>query len=215
MFCMQCGKPIPDESTVCPECGAQQAAAPTPPSNAASTVSSAAQTATAAASGAVSKFMALPKRTIAKIAILLAMISFFFPFVTVSCSGGGKNLEETYSGFELITTAGSDDDELLDESGDDGKTNIWLIGGFVAAAAGLVVLCLKKKPSIGAACSAVGIACLWLFNLTFKSYYDIKGTEFEQYINLDFRWGLSLCRLLLFAAIICCLLAHNEEKSSG
>ena len=210
MFCMKCGKEIPNESTVCPECGAQTAPPQTPPPAANATAGAA-----STISNAVAAFSALSKRTIAKIAVVIALVAFFLPFVTVSCNGGGKDLKETYSGFSLMTGMSSDDDEIASQSKDDGKTNIWLFGSAGTAVAALVVLCLKKKSKIAAICNAVSLGCLALFRLTFKGYYDIKGSDYEKYIDVDFRFGLTICALFLIISLIYCLISHTEEQSNS
>ncbi|MBR3267135.1 MAG: zinc ribbon domain-containing protein [Oscillospiraceae bacterium] len=109
MFCKNCGQQIPDNSAVCPNCAAPIIpAAPQQPAFA--------QPAPAGAGAAglggvadniVSKTNGLPVRLIAKIALVLALLAFFLPFVSVSC-----NMDE-------MGSYGGDMDEVVDELGTD------------------------------------------------------------------------------------------------
>ncbi|MBR6106971.1 MAG: zinc ribbon domain-containing protein [Oscillospiraceae bacterium] len=113
MFCKFCGQQVPDGSAVCPVCGAPLAAAPAPaaPQQTFGQQTSYGQQQTsygqqqtsygqqqayvqpapASVSSGLSGDLSgaaggrLPFRLIAKIALLLALVAFCFPFVTVSC----------------------------------------------------------------------------------------------------------------------------------
>ena len=46
---------------------------------------------------AMEKTAGLPRVLIAKVCILIALIAFFLPFISISCSYQGEKVEESYS----------------------------------------------------------------------------------------------------------------------
>ncbi len=196
MFCKQCGKELPDGSVFCPDCGAQQTA-------------DAAPAAAAAGGGAAKAIAGLSKRSWAKLGLVLTLLCFFLPFVTVSCTGSGKQLSETYNGFELMTTIGSGNDELLQQRTDSdssAKPNIFALGAFGCAVGALVVLYRGKKSKTAGIVSACGAGCLFLLSATFRPYYGLNDKDIKSYITVSSRFGLVFAMLLFLTVMVICLI---------
>lgn len=196
MFCKQCGKELPDGSVFCPDCGAQQTAD--------------APAAAAVSGGGAGKAIAgLSKRSWAKLGIVLTLLCFFLPFVTVSCAGSGKVLSESYNGFELMTTLGSGDDELLNERSDkdsSAKPNVFALGAFGCAVAALVVLYRGKKSKTAGILSACSAACMFLLSATFRPYYGLNDKEIKSYVTVNLRFGYVLVMLLFLTIMVICFI---------
>lgn len=213
MFCTKCGAQIPDGSAHCTQCGAdltqsrQQLGVE--PLQDVPAVQPGVPAAQPAAGG-------VTKRLIAKIALLVSLICFFFPFVTVSCTYGGEETRSTYSGFELMTKIGADDDELL-ESGeadaDDYSVNVFLIAAFAGSALALVLLLAKIKGKVPGILSSVSAVSLLLFMATFKIYYHFDELEeYAKYVEVENQFGLVLCLICVIIAAILSFL--DKEKKS-
>lgn len=123
------------------------------------------------------------KRVI-KLLLLLAMVSFFFPFALVSCSG--ESVEA--SGFELMTTISFNEEKEFDE---DDTPNYYLAAAFIFGIVGLACAWKtteKNKMMIAAGgCGAGGAICLLLFRSTFWEFYEITG--YDGQVTVEFRWG--------------------------
>ncbi len=152
MFCDKCGKPVEDTAAFCSECGnVINAPKPAPdaqkPSN---------------------------NSLIAKIILLVSLVCFVMPFVTVSCG----NTEISCSGVELATGLYSND--MIQE--EDVPLNIFVTVSLVASVAVAVLVFGKKgKNIVVQILSGISAFSLILFMCTFKSYYKLQefGVEFK------------------------------------
>jgi len=114
MFCKSCGSMVPDGTAVCPTCSApitpSQPAAPAfqQPAPAPAFGQAPAPALSSGSNAIAEKTKGLPVRLIAKISMILALVAFFLPFVSVSC-----NMDEmgSYSSeFENVSEElGTDD----------------------------------------------------------------------------------------------------------
>lgn len=211
MFCKYCGTQIPDGSAVCPNCSRalnETPAAP-PPAPAPSYTPP-------RSSGLLSALpfdFAPPKLVrFIRITVLTVMVCFLLPFVTVSCSGS-KELSETYTGVELMTTLGSSDDELLQESHQSGKANVFVILAFLCAAGSAAAVYVKQNYKLTAGLSSAGAVLLILMRLSFRSYYDLNDAQVAAYITVHTKLGLILAilnfALLAFACVQLLKQEHN------
>ena len=213
MFCKYCGSQIPDDSKVCSSCGKTLAAAPPPvappPAGMPGTnpVGNLTSGVTAAISGS-----GLPLAKVIRITLIAAILVFFLPFMTVSCEGySSKDLSETYSGFELVTTIGSGSDELLQQSKQSAKMNIFVAGALVCAIAAAALYFTAKNHKVGAMMSLIGAGLLVLARLTFRIYYGLNG-EYSDYIKVEMRFGMILAILLFI--VNAALLKSSEAPQS-
>ena len=208
MFCKNCGKQIPDGSSFCSLCGTKIDSI-LPLRTAVPDVSPVPAPAKPDAP-APAMIAGIPVRTVIKIVLVIALLAFFLPFVTVSCnSGTSKSTEitETYSGMELITTIGSKDDALLAKSQDhEAKVNFFVTMAFLCAAAGLGMLFSKQRSIVTAALSCASFILLLIFRMFFRPYYGLNDPDIKKYIDVDTRFGLLLCMLALLAAAVLCYL---------
>lgn len=208
MFCKNCGKQIPDGSSFCSLCGTKIDSI-LPLRTAVPDVSPVPAPAKPDAP-APAMIAGIPVRTVIKIVLVIALLAFFLPFVTVSCnSGTSKSTEitETYSGMELITTIGSKDDALLAKSQDhEAKVNFFVTMAFLCAAAGLGMLFSKQRSIVTAALSCASFMLLLIFRMFFRPYYGLNDPDIKKYIDVDTRFGLLLCMLALLAAAVLCYL---------
>ena len=188
MYCKHCGAQIPDGSTFCSACGGQLDSVQTEKAVPA-------QTGTAAANPAA----ALSTVSITKLALILALLAFFLPFVTVSCSSS-ESLSESYSGVEMITTLGSKNDQLLSQSGKDAKSNLFVTASFACGVAAAVFLFWKDDKKKTAILSAAAAAFLVVFRLTFRIYYGLNVKEYKDYIKVKTKFGLLFC-IVMFAVV--------------
>ena len=215
MYCRHCRAMIPDGSDFCPTCGGAQN--DTPPVSAGYGMNqSGSFTGTA---------VGISKRLIAKIALALALVCFALPFMAVSCtSNGTKMFEKEYSGFQLMTTLGGDDesdDESVTEKQDDAKPNIYAIVSFALGVAALVMLVLGKRSKLCGLFSGISGLALVACAATFRSYYgldalDTGGTDsllgsadlskMSDMISVDVKFGLIAAVILFIIAAICCFI---------
>lgn len=205
MFCTKCGAQIPDGSAHCTQCGADLTQS-RQQSDGVPAVQPGVPAAQPAAGG-------ISKRLVAKIALLVSLICFFFPFVTVSCTYSGEETKSTYSGFSLMTKIGTDDDELF-ESGsadaDDYSVNVFLIVAFASSALALVLLLAKVSGKVPGILSTVSAVSLLLFMVTFKLYYHFSDLEeYAKYVEVENRFGLILC---LICVILAAILSFLDKK---
>ncbi len=235
MFCKHCGTQIPDGSETCPSCGgaltqnaASQAKAAPQAENAAPTAG-APQAANTANAGAAVKELAdtftgiaaektagLPLALIAKVCVLIALLAFFLPFISVSCTQD-KSVKESYSGVRLMTGIDKSDDSLSKGSGQDSdhEPNIFLIAAFAGGVATAVIIFRKKNIKLAAIISGISALVLILFRMTFRSYYDFPS-EYAKYIKVKTKFGLLLCILMMLATAAACFLeTKNAQKTVG
>ncbi len=214
-FCPKCGKNLAPGVRFCAGCGSplnvQQGTAPAPPRPPVQQMGyqnpmPPAGYQNPAPTGYVPPMQtggggALPLRFFAKILVLIALICFFFPFMTVSCSG----VEEELTGLEMVI--GSDDAaEAMEYQGEEGSRtdtiNIFVIG---AAVFGLFALLAKAKG--GAALSALSAILLLVFRFTATSTYQIADVPLKDYIDegvmeVTFGVGLYVAIALFFVASV-------------
>ena len=205
MYCRHCGTEIPEGTNTCPSCGKDTSpvrAASIPAADPKELVQKAA---TAAAP--------LPLAMIARIAVIAALLCFFLPFVMVSCNGD-KSVSASYSGFEMITKIGADDDELLSQDSSKAKSNIFVFGAFACGVVSAVFMFVKKdKQKLAAALSAISAAALLVFRMTFRMYYGLNDSEYKKYIDVKTRFGLILCILFFLAAAAACLMETMNAQA--
>lgn len=233
MFCKHCGTQIPDGSETCPSCGgaltqnaASQAKAAPQTENAAPTAN-APQAANTANAGAAVKELAdtftgiaaektagLPLALIAKVCVLVALLAFFLPFVSVSCTQD-KSVKENYSGVRLMLSLEKKDDSVASNSDSKPKPNIFLIAAFAGGVASAVIIFRKKNIKLAAIISGISALVLLLFRMSFRSYYDFPS-EYSKYIKVKTKFGLLLCILMMLATAAACFLeTKNAQKTVG
>lgn len=125
-----------------------------------------------------------------RILILIGIICFFFPFITVSCAG--ENVKIT--GTDMIFGDKEIVEEAEDYSGDDESIFNWfvLLAGLCAAGA------LIKPKEAGSAS-----IFLLIFRFTAKWYYklgDSRLSELDDVIQIDFGFALWLAIILFILA---------------
>lgn len=211
MFCKHCGTQIPDGSEKCPSCGGDltnKAASQT-----ALNGSSVKEIADSVTSIAAEKTAGLPLTLIAKVCILVALVAFFLPFVSVSCTQE-KSMTESYSGFRLMLNIDKDDDKLTEQSDKDQKANIFLLLAFAGGVATAVFLFYKKNLKLASMISGASALLLLLFRITFRSYYGFSDIpdNYAKYLDVDTKFGLVLCILMMLATAAACFL---ERKNTG
>ncbi|MBP5579219.1 MAG: zinc ribbon domain-containing protein [Ruminococcus sp.] len=211
MYCKHCGAQIPDGSETCTSCGGDLKP----------------KTATLSAGGASVKELAgsvtdiaaqktsgLPLVLIAKVCVLVALIAFFLPFVSVSCTKD-KSIKENYSGFRMTFGIEKKDDDIAKNADSDSKPNVFLLAAFAGGIAVTVVLFRndnKKSLKTASIVSAASAAALLLFRMTFRSYYDIPK-EYAEYIKVNTKFGLILSILMMLVTAAACYLGIANAKT--
>lgn len=219
MFCKHCGTQIPDGSETCPSCGGAltNSAAPAEASQAANNANAGAavkELADTFTGIAVEKTAGLPLALIAKVCVLIALVAFFLPFISVSCTQD-KSVKESYSGFRLMLSIEKKDDSVASNSESDPKPNVFLIAAFAGGAAAAVIIFRKKNIKLAAIISGISALVLILFRMTFRSYYDFPS-EYAKYIKVKTKFGLLLCILMMLATAAACFLeSKNAQKTVG
>lgn len=219
MFCKHCGSQIPDGSEKCPSCGGdlKGSAASAPKPMASVGGSSVKEMADNITNAALEKTAGLPRVLIAKVCILIALVSFFLPFISVSCKDNeyaDEMEEQSYSGFSLMLDLEDDDDEALDSLESDPSPNIFLILAFAGGVASAVFIFYKKKYKLAAMISGGSVVALILFRMTFFGYYDFPS-QAKKYIDIDTKFGLLLCILTMLATAAACFLEDKNSDSGG
>lgn len=222
MFCRHCGAQIPDDSEKCPSCGGELAkkAAPAPetapspqpaaPKKPDSGVKELANTVTDIAA---ERTKGLPMGLIAKVCVLIAMVAFLFPFVSVSCTED-KSVHESYSGLRLMFCIEKSDDSVAGQTSSEPRPNFLLMVTFAGAAATAFIIFRKNNMKLASIVSAASAAALVLFRLTFRSYYDLTG-DYADYIKVKSKFGFFLCLLMLLCTAAACVIdrKHNSETA--
>lgn len=208
MFCPMCGKDIGDKKIkYCPMCGS-------PVSVDSASTQASGESFQQSSQQTGNQGITTDIRRIAKLLLIVSMICFFFPFVTVSCSGE----QFTYSGFEVATKIITDEEKSFEEF-EDFSPNIYLIGTLVLAAVGLCFAWNKKNYKnttkmaiIG--CSAGGAICLGLFRSTFFDYYDFGYLSNALRVEFEFGWTASLISLC-GAALMAFVSTTEDDRNVG
>lgn len=191
MYCGHCGAELRPGDKMCPQCG--YLVLDTQQSSEAQEVQSsvaASEIASAQEASLTEKPVEQKKKfhlaTKFKLALVIALACFIFPFATVSCAGEVI----TASGYEIMTaTSLADEDEIAftDFQLVEVKTNAYLVIAFLMGAVG-IALARKEKPlKVPCIFSTGGAICLILFRTNFYSYYHVN--EMKELFALDFRWG--------------------------
>ena len=187
MFCPNCGKELKNGATFCRECGEQL-----------NPVVVAEQK---KKDGKLSVF-------IAKILVLLALLCFFMPFASVSCS------EDTYK----IDVKGTDvifgNEKISDKKeGMGGNRIIFNVFVCVAAVAGVAAFLPIKKTALFSGISAISLI---VFRATATSYYKIGERtlkEASSYITVKFGPALYIAIALFILAMFYALAESSAKKS--
>lgn len=145
------------------------------------------------------------KRAI-KITILVGMICFFFPFVLVSCSGGG---EADMTGVEMMINTSFDDDVDFDE---DDPPNYYLWIAFGLGVAGLILAFSAKQENNHnliptGATMAGGAVFLLLFRSTFEQFYGLD--EYGGGVSIEYKWGWVLALIAYVTASVASFLSRS------
>ncbi len=167
------------------------------------------------------------KIRVAKILILIGLVCFAFPFLTVSCNMINYE-EQNYSGFQIITA--SSVNHLLASQGSDIKIpgNIFLLLAFLAGVLAFLFLILRKiihhlpgklrnvirRPAsiphrVGGILSTVSAAFLLIFRLTIKTYYPLDESQWSV-LMIETKFGFVLCLIVMAAAAVLCLTAKED-----
>ncbi|MBQ8961295.1 MAG: zinc-ribbon domain-containing protein [Ruminococcus sp.] len=227
MFCRHCGTQIPDGSEKCPSCGGELAKKPDPapettpspqpappqPSAPQKPDSAVKELAGTVTDIAAERTKGLPLGLIAKVCVLIAMVAFLFPFVSVSCTED-KTVHESYSGLRLMLSIEKSNDSVAGQTSSEPRPNFLLIVTFAGAAATAVILFRKNDLRLGMIISAISAAALLLFRLTFRSYYDLTG-DYADYIKVKTKFGFVLCLLMLLCTAAACLLERKNKGESS
>lgn len=136
-------------------------------------------------------FAGLTKKGLVKAILLVGLICFFFPFVTVSCS----TEKATMSGAELaFNTSFEKNDKITEED----KVNYYLIAAIGFAAIGILLADTKGMMKAAGVSSLGGALALVLFRTNFVSFYDLS--KYEDLIKIEYRWGWFLCLFIFIGA---------------
>ena len=149
---------------------------------------------------------------IAKICLLLALIAFVMPFVTISCDSEDI---ATYNGIEMASGRSFSSEKNSSDAPDTETPNPFLIGAAIAA---VVALVLSFGGSMGqklasAVISLIGAGLLVLFRATFVDMYLGEYQDVPLKIIFRFGWSVSLI-CFLAAAFALIAVAVSSRPSS-
>ena len=162
MKCKNCGKEF--EGKFCPDCGTA--------ADVSQKMISAEKT-----SGVVKLLQWLTPKRFAKIALLLSMVCFVFPFLTVSCQGREM---QTVTGVQLMTGFDAMSEHI------DG--NQLIIGAFIFAFLGIVHTFLQKKHTLTAVCGLISSGLLLVYRLVIAQNIAEQGYD-TSVVKVEYRFA--------------------------
>lgn len=196
MFCPKCGNPIQPGGAFCSKCGNPTGYTNPNPNNYNNPVPPPSPYVNAQNG---TQHNTLGGVIIAKIIVVIALICFFFPFMTVSCAGSSHEI----TGTDMIFGDEDLKDEMDDRSGS-GWFNIFLCGAGICGV--LALLASKSNPDGGAITSGIAFVLLIIFRLSATSYYEIEGTKLKDFspdmLKVEFGGALYFSMILFFAAAV-------------
>lgn len=225
MFCPNCGAKIQENARFCENCGApvQQSVSQNDTFSEHMTQQVHSILSGTPATADEAKTQKIGFLAVTKILILIAIICFFFPFMTVSC--GGQQIASV-SGTDMIfgdSTVSHEVTEYAEKQGEteeDGSLFNWFV---LAAGVCAVFALFTTKNSGGEAL----FSAIWLivFRFNAKWYYRIGDTKLselnEDVIQVKFGGALYLAIVLLLAVFLIYILFYKrfwevkeEEKFS-
>jgi len=199
MLCKNCGASLEEGTKICPICS-QPVDSPVGSPTATQGAPVETQSGTTA-EGTVNRCRLL------KILLLIGMICFFLPFVTVSCSAQTIDI----SGMDAMLANEAVSGELdMNEC----PMNPYLLAAFALGIVGIVIVWMNRKLIIAACTSLIGAFALLLFRTTFISFYELN--EYAGMLDIQFRfgWFLSLAAYLASAIIAFLPLQTQEGKET-
>lgn len=150
----------------------------------------------------------MSKSSIIKIVIIAVIVSFFFPFVLVSCSG--DSVEAT--GIELMTTISFKEDLDLDDYG----PNYYLILAFLFTVVALAFAKNEEKSNLKKTgiCSGLAAVFLLLFRVQFMNFYT-ELRDYEEYVTVEYQWGYSLALFLSIGSAVFAMISSSAREQSN
>ncbi len=225
MFCRNCGKELRDGAEFCGNCGMKIAIDPSGEDSVHNLIMNVDSPEKTTTSGTIQSSQTntekVDKKHIAiaiavlvapRLLVLIAIICFFFPFMSVSCGGYSTDI----SGIDMIFGDSSVSEQV--EYYSDGENDGSLFNWFILLAALLALDGLVNLNSKSAAESS-GYSALFLiiFRITAKWYYKIGDTRLSEVddsmIHVEFGGALYWAIILLcIAALIHFLYSMAEEN---
>lgn len=223
MFCIRCGKEIPEFAINCPYCGSAQI-------EDAETGALPVSAPAAANSSAVR----LTKRSWAKALLIAALLCFFLPFIAVSCTNedtGRTYYSRGVSGFEMMNLDNGglnlkDEDREAEESF--GKKvlkrlpSILAIAAFCMGVIAGLLLFLGKSARAAGRLSVGSAICLLLLALLFfllysplspvTDWYSEETQKVLRYIKVSLRPGIFLSAGCFIADAVFCFKDKPPEQ---
>lgn len=216
MKCNKCGAFVPDNNKFCLECGAPQNidenAAMNPPNPSNAPVNPDYGTSSSPTITIGSKKISV--KLIGKLAVLLALICFFLPFMSISCAGTKTNISGTDMIFGDSDVTAEADSRSSDHSH---LFNLFVCLSAVAGIAAIVV----PKAKMSSALSAGAGGLLILFRMTAKIYYKIDKASLRELektyssFEVSFSFWLYLAIILFLAAAVAIIISEQKSKSSS
>lgn len=197
MFCKKCGSEISDGTKFCSKCGA-----PTEENSKPTITVAQNETSGSAHSAAL----------IGKIAVLIALICFFFTFMSVSCSGQTREI----SGTDMIFGDKSVTQEVEAQAGESsGLFNIFVL---LSAVSGIAAVAIKKS-GISFKLSGLSAILLLIFRFSAKSYYKIGGESLKEWekngMDISFGFPLYLAIILFIVGAVFIWSSVNESNQGN
>lgn len=197
MFCKNCGNNLDDNAKFCGKCGTTvnseasgSAVPPTP--------------VTPDSSGSTASANTI-KRFLPKILVLIGLICFFFPFMSVSCASEKVNV----TGTDMIFGDKETSQSVKNYLGDDDKKGS-LFNIFVTASGICAIFSFFKAKKTG----LLSALFLIVFRLSAKSYYRIgekKLSELEDVFRIEFGTALWIAVIMFIAAAVTDYLIQQKE----